>query len=251
MYHSHFCFFYFPLYTGTSLASNVWLEKWTTTSANKEKDAPYLVTYVVLSTTVLLLAFLRSFAFFYVTLKSSENLHSKMLFSILRAPVLFFDTNPSGRMINRFAKDIGYMDETLPWYLLLFLQRMLFFVGAVGLVSVSNPWLNLGSVPFVLLSVYLARRAFGPARELKRLEAISTSPIYAHFSETVEGIVTIRSYRRQGHFTEKYYRLVVRTKCFFFLPGTVQRTDMNSIYMQCQKLIFLKKIEIIARIVLS
>ena len=166
-------------------------------------------------------------------------------------PFSGFQFCPSGRMINRFAKDIGYMDETLPWYLLLFLQRMLFFVGAVGLVSVSNPWLNLGSVPFVLLSVYLARRAFGPARELKRLEAISTSPIYAHFSETVEGIVTIRSYRRQGHFTEKYYRLVVRTKCFFFLPGTVQRTDMNSIYMQCQKLIFLKKIEIIARIVLS
>ena len=205
-----FCFSFLS-YTGTSLATNVWLERWTKISANKQNDASYLVTYVGLSTTVLLLAFLRSFAFFYVTLKSSENLHSKMLFSILRAPVLFFDTNPSGRMLNRFAKDIGNIDETLPWYLLLFLQRMVFLVGAVGLVSVSNPWLNLGSVPFVLLSVYLARRAFGPARELKRLEATSTSPIYAHFSETVEGIVTIRSYRRQDDFTEKYYRFVVRS----------------------------------------
>ena len=205
-----FCFSFLS-YTGTSLATNVWLERWTKISANKQNDASYLVTYVGLSTTVLLLAFLRSFAFFYVTLKSSENLHSKMLFSILRAPVLFFDTNPSGRMINRFAKDIGYMDETLPGYLLLVWQRMVFFVGAVVLVSVSNPWLNLGSVPFVLLSVYLARRAFGPARELKRLEATSTSPMYAHFSETVEGIVTIRSYRRQDDFTEKYYRFVVRS----------------------------------------
>ena len=131
-----------------------------------------------------------------------------MLYSILRAPVLFFDTNPSGRMLNRFAKDIGSIDETLPWYLLMFLQRMVFLVGAVGLVSVSNPWLNLGSVPFVLLSVYLVRRAFGPAREIKRLEATSTSPIYAHFSETIEGIVTIRSYRRQNDFTLNFDRLV-------------------------------------------
>ena len=47
-------------------------------------------------------------------LNASTRLHNKMLHSVLRAPLSFFDTNPKGRIVNRFAKDIDYIDRKIP-----------------------------------------------------------------------------------------------------------------------------------------
>lgn len=47
-------------------------------------------------------------------MRSSKKLHNKMFASLLNAPMRFFDTNPSGRILNRFSKDMGAIDELLP-----------------------------------------------------------------------------------------------------------------------------------------
>lgn len=61
------------------------------------------------------------FLFYFLLLKAAENLHNKMTLTTLHAPVLFFDTNPAGRILNRFSKDVGCMDDVLPQlFLLLF-----------------------------------------------------------------------------------------------------------------------------------
>lgn len=56
----------------------------------------------------------RSFSFFYLCMKSSTKLHNKMLTKIVYASMFFFNTNPSGRILNRFSKDMGAIDEWLP-----------------------------------------------------------------------------------------------------------------------------------------
>lgn len=63
---------------------------------------------------VVFLVFLRSFVFFQMCLKASRNLHDKLFRGITRATMYFFNTNPSGRILNRFSKDIGSIDTTLP-----------------------------------------------------------------------------------------------------------------------------------------
>lgn len=60
------------------------------------------------------LAVFRALMSFYLFLGASKTLHNKMLHSVLRATVEFFDTNPLGRILNRFASDVGIVDEQLP-----------------------------------------------------------------------------------------------------------------------------------------
>lgn len=43
-------------------------------------------------------------------LTSNNKIHNKMLKHIIRAPIVYFDTNPSGRLINRFSTDLSLAD---------------------------------------------------------------------------------------------------------------------------------------------
>lgn len=50
----------------------------------------------------------------YGTLGAGARLHYQILHSVMRLPMHFFDTNPVGRMINRFGKDMDTLDTVLP-----------------------------------------------------------------------------------------------------------------------------------------
>lgn len=85
----------------------------------------------------------------------------------------FFNTNTSGRILNRFSKDIGAVDELLPAAIIDSLQIGLALLGIVVMVSVVNPWLLLptaviGVVFYLLRNFYLTT-----SRNVKRLEGVS------------------------------------------------------------------------------
>lgn len=46
---------------------------------------------------------------------TSSQLHDKMLDRVVHAPVVFFDRNPVGRILNRFTRDVSLMDEEMAW----------------------------------------------------------------------------------------------------------------------------------------
>ena len=139
-------------------------------------------------------------------IKSSSRLHAAMLTSLLRAPVSFFDVNPAGRILNRFAKDIGCMDEVLPYILSESVQYVMFTIGILVLISVANMWIIGASVPFTVLSLYVSKRYIITAREIKRIEAITSSPVCSHVTDTIQGITTVRVYKREGVFLDRFYR---------------------------------------------
>ena len=122
-------------------------------------------------------------------LRSARNLHHKMVSCLHRAPVLFFDTNPAGRILNRCSKDIGYIDELLP--------KMFLHVTRGSLVMLTA---------ILLPCLYLTRYYLNTSRELKRLESICRSPVFSHFSETMAGLSTIRSRKKEKDFIEQFYR---------------------------------------------
>ena len=129
-----------------------------------------------------------------------------MATAILKAPVLFFDSNPTGRILNRFSKDIGCLDEVLPQTFLFAIQMVLFVLTATLLPLVANAWLAAVVVPIILLYVYIAKYFMRTSRELKRLESVARSPVLSQISETLDGLDTIRSRGRQQEFAEQLYR---------------------------------------------
>lgn len=80
----------------------------------RKERQDYIYYYSLSMLIVLYLVFQRSFAFFQMCLKASRNLHDKLFRGITRATMYFFNTNTSGRILNRFSKDIGSIDTTLP-----------------------------------------------------------------------------------------------------------------------------------------
>lgn len=48
------------------------------------------------------------------TVHAAKYLHKMLLKNIMRSPMSFFDVTPTGRIVNRFSKDIDTVDVMLP-----------------------------------------------------------------------------------------------------------------------------------------
>ena len=149
---------------------------------------------------------MRAAAFFNAVINSSNHLHNSMLSAVLKAPVLFFDTNPIGRILNRFSRDIGIMDELLPRDFLDAVQLLLFCIGAVVLPSILNPWIILPAIPLIITFILIGRYYVATSRDVRRLEGVNRSPVLSHFSDSLMGLVTIRAYKREDAFLKALYR---------------------------------------------
>ena len=163
-------------------------------------------TYGVLIGVATVLLIIRAGLFFKAVLKSSENLHDKMLEAVLKVPVLFYDTNPAGRILNRFSKDLDHMDSTLPDTFLEAVQLALYCVSVVVLPAVLNPWIILGALPLAIVAVLIGGYYIQSSRELARLVALNKSPVLSYFSDTLEGLTTIRAHKMEALFMKQLHR---------------------------------------------
>lgn len=188
------------------VAPDVWLSNYTLLPLTDQQETTNIVTYGCLTAASSLLPVVRAYLFFQVSIRCSEQLHDKMVNSVLQAPVLFFDTNPAGRILNRFSEDIGWLDELLPKVFHTAIQFMLLLGISALIPSIANPWLILFLLPLLVVFNYCAKYYLGISRELKRLESICRSPVFSHFSETINGLDTIRTRQMEKHFVEKFYR---------------------------------------------
>ncbi|KAL9956501.1 hypothetical protein ACROYT_G037983 [Oculina patagonica] len=188
------------------VAPDVWLSFLTKKLPEDQKDKTNLTIYGCLVGMSLAFAVIRAYSFFLVSLRCSERLHDKMVVAILQAPVLFFDSNPVGRILNRFSKDVGCLDEQLPTTFLSSIQRILLLFASIIVPTVTNPWLLFLVVPLTVVVVYISKYYLKTSRELKRLESICRSPVFSHFSETLNGLDTIRTRGRQRNFVDQFYR---------------------------------------------
>lgn len=83
-------------------------------------------------------------------------------------------------------------------------------------ISSSTPVFVALILPLGGIYLYIQRYYLRTSRELKRLDSVSRSPIYAHFQESLSGISTIRAYRQQRRFSqENEWRIDANLRAYY------------------------------------
>uniref|UniRef100_A0A8D0T9Z5 Multidrug resistance-associated protein 4 n=1 Tax=Sus scrofa TaxID=9823 RepID=A0A8D0T9Z5_PIG len=175
-----------------------WLSSWQRPCAERCFFVP------VLTAGTVLFGISRSLLMFYILVNSSQTLHKQMLESVLRAPVLFFDRHPTGRILNRFSKDTGHMDDLLPQIFQDFVQTFLLVMGVVGVMVVVIPWTTILLIPLGIIFFVLRRYFLETSRDVKRLECATRSPVFSHLASSLQGRWTIRAFKAQQRFQELF-----------------------------------------------
>jgi ATP-binding cassette subfamily C (CFTR/MRP) protein 1 len=185
-------------------AGNVWLKHWSEVNTKYNRNphiAFYLGIYLCLGLGASFVTVIQTFIMWmFCIVESAKKLHHDMLVSVVRAPMSFFETTPLGRIINRFSNDINKVDQVLGRTFVQFFSNTIKVLFTLIVISWSTPPFILFILPLLFLYIYYQRYYLRTSRELKRLDSVSRSPIFAHFQETLGGVSTIRAYSQQSRF---------------------------------------------------
>ncbi|XP_063818327.1 ATP-binding cassette sub-family C member 2 [Pseudophryne corroboree] len=191
------------------VGQNIWLSEWTTdaqtyynkTYPTSQRDMRVGV-FGALGVAQGFFVFLGAFLVAAGTVRASRLLHAQLLRNILHTPMTFFDTTPTGRIVNRFAKDIFTVDETIPMSFRSWLNCVLGVISTLFLICLATPIFAAVIVPLTIFYYFVQRFYVNTSRQLRRLDSVTRSPIYSHFGETVSGLSVIRAYRHQQRFLQ-------------------------------------------------
>lgn len=155
-------------------------------------------------------------------LRASKELFSKMLDSILSAPMAFFDTTPIGRIINRFSKDMYTVDEQLIATIRSYLATIASVIGVIVVISTAQPLFVVFLIPITIF--YIMQKNFfnKTYREVKRLDSVARSPIYALLGETLDGVSSIRAFNAQEYLMRRIVGMLDAQQNAYFLTFTGQ-----------------------------
>ncbi|CAF4282292.1 unnamed protein product [Rotaria socialis] len=203
--------------------SNRWLALWSGKDKIEQRSPFYAYIYVGAIGLTLIVAFLRVGIIFYIMLHGSTYFHNKMLKSILHTSLRFFESNPSGRILNRASKDQQVLDESLPIALIDTTQYLLMTIGSITIIGMTNKWVLLVLIPLVPAVLWLRRFYVRSSRQLKRLESVTRSPIYTLFSSSLDGLTSIRAFDVQSDFLNKFIEKIdTNSRAYFLLFATAR-----------------------------
>jgi len=193
------------------VASNYWMA-WACppTSATTPRVGLGLLcfVYIALSIGSALCVLGRSTLVSLVGLLTAEKFFKNMLHCILRAPMSFFDSTPTGRILNRVSNDQTVLDlqmaNKLGWCAFSVIQ----ILGTIGVMS-QVAWPVFAIFMPVTAICYVFQRYYIPtARELARLSEIQRAPILHHFAESLTGAASIRAYGQNDRFSKANISLI-------------------------------------------
>ncbi|XP_047033956.1 ATP-binding cassette sub-family C member 4-like isoform X2 [Helicoverpa zea] len=168
------------------------------------REFVYIFGIITLAT--IMVALIRAFFFFSLCMKSSIKLHDQMFESISRSPMSFFHSNPSGRILNRFSKDMGAVDEMLPQAMIDCFQIILNLAGVLLVILMTDITLSI-PIAAAMVIFYIFRVIYiRTTGAVKRLEGITRSPVFGHVNATILGLATIRSFGAEFLLAEEFDR---------------------------------------------
>ncbi|KAI0502262.1 hypothetical protein KFK09_017209 [Dendrobium nobile] len=191
------------LFQVLQIGSNYWMA-WAA-PVSKDMDPPVsvftlLYVYVALAMGSSVCILIRAFLLMMAGYKTATILFDKMHFSIFRAPMSFFDSTPSGRILNRASTDQSDVDTNIPSQTGSLAFSIIQLIGIIAVMSQVAWQVFIVFVPVIGISIWYQQYYIDTARELARLMGVCKAPIIQHFAESLSGSTTIRSFNQQSRF---------------------------------------------------
>ena len=229
-----FCLLIISFLLGTIFydGTNYWLSRQLRSSDLDRQHSPnFGFIYLGLTLIIVLLNIFRYDYFFRVFLYGSDHLHNKMLKGLLYTSIQFFESNPSGRILNRVSNDQQVIDDILPGTLIDGLIALLTLVSSIIVICLVDPRLLLMFVVVVAVFIWLSLYYLQSTCQLKRIESITRSPIYDLFSSSLNGLASIRAFKVKDDFIRTLtQRIDVNTSAHLSMKAASQWLSLR---LQC------------------
>ncbi|CAL9765942.1 unnamed protein product [Musa acuminata subsp. burmannicoides] len=189
---------------GSLLASDYWLAYETSADISSSfRPSLFIQVYAAIAMVSIVLITARSFLIAYLGLKTAQIFFRQILNSILHAPMSFFDTTPSGRILSRASSDQTNIDLFLPFFVGLTASMYITLLSII-IVTCQVAWPTVILIlPLIWLNIWYRGYYLATSRELTRLDSITKAPVIHHFSETILGVTTIRCFRKEDRFSQE------------------------------------------------
>ncbi|WWC63484.1 uncharacterized protein I303_106087 [Kwoniella dejecticola CBS 10117] len=199
----------------TYVITSYWLVWWQEYKWNYGNGF-YMGIYAGLGIMTAITMFFQGFSNALINYFASVKIHKNAITRVMFAPQSFFDTTPLGRIMNRFSKDTDTIDNTLSDAMRMAIGTLSNIVGATILLAIVEPYFLIAMGVVSLLYVHNAAFYRRSSREFKRIDSILRSSLYSHFSESLSGVATIRSYgESERFFNDNVYRMDVENRAYY------------------------------------
>ncbi|XP_061183744.1 multidrug resistance-associated protein 1-like [Saccostrea echinata] len=182
----------------------------------------------------------------YIAITSARKFHQNALSSVMRAPLSFFDTTPIGRIINRFSKDMETLDWSLPWITKSFLESVPHLLSTLAIITLGTPKIMYFVIPLCFVYFFIQRLFSATATQTRRICSALRSPQYSHFSESINGVTTLRAFNKTQLFTNESDRRqdaynkaeVTNTMCYRWLGIRLQFIGNLLVFIACTMAVY-------------
>uniref|UniRef100_A0A3B4DI71 ATP-binding cassette, sub-family C (CFTR/MRP), member 8b n=1 Tax=Pygocentrus nattereri TaxID=42514 RepID=A0A3B4DI71_PYGNA len=190
------------------LAIDYWLAHWTSQAIAARIDSfdnncTVTQVFCMLCCLGIVLCLVTSLAVEWTGLRVARELHCSLLRTIVLAPMRLFEITPLGNILNRFSGDINTIDQHIPVTMECLSRSTLLCVSAVGVISFVTPVFLIALLPLAIAYYFIQKYFRVASRDLQQLEDSTQIPLLSHYSQTIEGLTTIRAFRHEQRFKKK------------------------------------------------
>jgi len=199
---------------GFAVTQNWWLAEWTNEAADARKHEEhinsvfYLTVYYSFGGLSMVASFTGTLVLLFSSISASRKLYTQLVLKVARLPMSFFDSQPAGRLLNRFTRDTESMDTEVAGVLAMAMACIVSVLFSLVIVTAVTKVVIVAIVILGVVYFRIQKRYVATTREIKRLDALGLSPIFSHFNESLQGLQTIRAFRREPQFLDTNEQLV-------------------------------------------
>uniref|UniRef100_A0A669AY33 ATP-binding cassette, sub-family C (CFTR/MRP), member 9 n=1 Tax=Oreochromis niloticus TaxID=8128 RepID=A0A669AY33_ORENI len=219
------------------VAIDYWLANWTSKISNSSGTDMFNGTrpttmFIILCAAGITLCLITSLTVEFLGLSAATNLHHNLLNKIIHAPIRFFDITPLGQILNRFSADTNIIDQHIPSTLESLTRSTLLCLSGIGVIASITPIFLVALVPLAVAFYFIQKYFRVASKDLQDLDDSTQLPLLCHFSETAEGLTTIRAFRHEARFKQRMLELTdTNNTAYLFLSAANRWLEVRTDYL--------------------